>query len=131
MATPKPKTEKQLLPFWPHYLLSEFIAWYVMLAVLIVLASLFPAGLEAAADPLQTPAHTKPEWYFLFLYQWLKLVPRIVGIALPILGGLVLVLLPFFDRNPYIAARRRPIAISIATITIIGVVAFTIWGWLS
>jgi quinol-cytochrome oxidoreductase complex cytochrome b subunit len=123
--------KKKLLPFFPNYVLDEVIAWYVMLAVLIVLASLFPAGLEAPADPLQTPAHTKPEWYFLFLYQGLKLVPRIVGIAVPILGGLVLVLLPFFDRNPYIAARRRPIAISIATITLIGVVAFTIWGWLS
>lgn len=122
---------RKKLPFFPNYILDEVIAWYVMLAVLIVLASLFPAGLEAPANPLQTPAHTKPEWYFLFLYQWLKLVPRIVGIALPILGGLALVLLPFFDRNPYIAARRRPLAIGIATITIIGVVAFTIWGWRS
>jgi ubiquinol-cytochrome c reductase cytochrome b subunit len=125
------ETKKKLLPFFPNYILDEVIAWYVMLAVLIVLASLFPAGLEAPANPLQTPAHTKPEWYFLFLYQWLKLVPRIVGVALPIVGGLVLVLLPFLDRNPYIAARRRPIAIALATITIIGVVAFTIWGWRS
>ena len=127
----EPETKRKLLPFFPNYVLDEVIAWYVMLAVLIVLASLFPAGLEAPANPLLTPAHTKPEWYFLFLYQWLKLVPRIVGVALPILGGLLLVLLPFFDRNPYIAARRRPIAITIATITLIGVVAFTIWGWRS
>jgi ubiquinol-cytochrome c reductase cytochrome b subunit len=119
------------LPFFPNYILDELIAWYVMLAVLIVLASLFPAGLEAAANPLQTPAHTKPEWYFLFLYQGLKLVPRLVGVTLPILGGLALVLLPFYDRNPYIAARRRPLAIGIATLTIVGIVAFTIWGWRS
>jgi len=127
----EPETKRKLLPFFPNYVLDEVIAWYVMLAVLIVLASLFPAGLEAPANPLLTPAHTKPEWYFLFLYQWLKLVPRIVGVALPILGGLLLVLLPFFDRNPYIAARRRPIAITIATIALIGIVAFTIWGWRS
>jgi len=127
----EPETKRKLLPFFPNYILDEVIAWYVMLAVLIVLASLFPAGLEQPANALQTPAHTKPEWYFLFLYQWLKLVPRLLGIALPIVGGLVLVLLPFFDRNPYIAASRRPLAIGIATITIIVIVAFTLWGWRS
>lgn len=125
------KSKRKLLPFFPNYILDEVIAWYVMLALLIVLASLFPAGLEDPADPLHTPPHTKPEWYFLFLYQWLKLVPRIVGVALPILGGAVLLLLPFLDRNPYIAARRRPIAIGVATLSIIVVVAFTIWGWRS
>jgi quinol-cytochrome oxidoreductase complex cytochrome b subunit len=127
-ASSEQKAKRKLLPFFPNYILDEVIAWYVMLALLIVLASLFPAGLEQPADPLRTPPHTKPEWYFLFLYQWLKLVPRIVGIAVPILGGAVLLLLPFLDRNPYIAARRRPIAIGIATVSIIVVVAFTIWG---
>jgi quinol-cytochrome oxidoreductase complex cytochrome b subunit len=122
------ETKRKLIPFFPNYILDEVIAWYVMLAVLLVLASLFPAGLEAPADPLRTPPHTKPEWYFLFLYQWLKLVPRLIGVAVPILGGAVLLLLPFLDRNPYIAARRRPIAIAIATVTIIAVVAFSIWG---
>ncbi len=63
------------MPFFPNYILDEIIAWYVMLAALIVLASLFPAGLEEPADPLRTPAHTKPEWYFLFLYQGLKVHP--------------------------------------------------------
>ena len=48
-----------------------------MLAILVVLASVFPAGLEDKADPLTTPAHIKPEWYFLSVYQLLKLVPRL------------------------------------------------------
>jgi len=123
--------KKKLLPFFPNYVLDEVIAWYVMLAALIVLASLFPAGLEEPADPLRTPEHTKPEWYFLFLYQGLKIVPRIVGVMVPIVGAVLLLLLPFFDRNPYAAAAKRPIAIAIGVICIIGIVAFTIWGWLS
>jgi quinol-cytochrome oxidoreductase complex cytochrome b subunit len=102
-----------------------------MRAVLIVLASLCPAGLEEPADPLHTPEHTKPEWYFLFLYQGLKIVPRIVGVTVPILGGLVLVLLPFIDRNPHLTPGKRRIAIAIGVISLIGIVAFTIWGWLS
>jgi quinol-cytochrome oxidoreductase complex cytochrome b subunit len=125
------REKKKLLPFFPNYVLDEVIAWYVMLAVLIVLASLFPAGLEEPADPLRTPEHAKPEWYFLFLYQGLKVVPRIVGVTVPIVGGLVLLLLPFLDRNPRLAPAKRPIAIAVGIISLIGIVAFTIWGWLS
>ncbi|UCC89862.1 MAG: cytochrome bc complex cytochrome b subunit [Anaerolineales bacterium] len=123
--------KKKLLPFFPHYVLDEVIAWYVMLAALIVLASLFPAGLEEPADPLRTPEHAKPEWYFLFLYQGLKVVPRIVGVTVPIVGGVVLLLLPFVDRNPHLAPAKRPIAIAIGVVSLIGIIAFTIWGWLS
>lgn len=128
---PAEPDKKKLLPFFPNYLLDEVIAWYIMLAALIVLASLFPAGLEEPADPLRTPEHTKPEWYFLFLYQGLKIVPRIVGVVAPLIGGLVLLLLPFIDRNPHLAAHKRPVAITVGALSLIGIVAFTIWGWLS
>jgi quinol-cytochrome oxidoreductase complex cytochrome b subunit len=130
-ASKSSQDKRRFLPFFPNYVLDEVIAWYVMLAVLIVLASLFPAGLEEPADPLHTPEHTKPEWYFLFLYQGLKIVPRIVGVTAPIVGGLVLVLLPFIDRNPHLTPGKRRIAIAIGVISLVGIVAFTIWGWLS
>ncbi len=131
-AAAKPREEKRkLLPFFPNYVLDEFIAWYVMLAILIILASFFPAGLEEPADPLRTPEHAKPEWYFLFLYQGLKIVPRIVGVMVLIVGALLLLVLPFIDRNPYLAPAKRPIAIVVGVVCVIGIVAFTIWGWLS
>ena len=123
--------KKKLLPFFPNYVLDEVIAWYVMLAALVILASIFPAGLEEPADPLRTPPHAKPEWYFLFLYQGLKLVPRIVGVLAPMVGGLVLLALPFIDRSPFHAPRRRPIAVAIGLITMLIIIALTIWGWLS
>jgi len=130
--TPQPGEEKKkLVPFFPNYILDEIIAWYAMLAILIVLASLFPAGLEAPADPLHTPEHTKPEWYFLFLYQGLKVVPRILGVTAPLIGVLVLLLLPLLDRNPAFAARKRPIALALGVASVLGIVGFTIWGWLS
>ncbi len=129
-AAPEPEAKpKKLLPFFPNYVLDEVIAWYVMLGLLIILVSLVPAGLEAPADPLRTPEHTKPEWYFLFLYQALKVVPRIVGIMLPILGGVFLLLLPFIDRNPNASPRRRPIAVTLGVLVMIGIIVFTIWGW--
>ncbi len=129
-STAEPK-KKKLLPFFPNYVLDEVIAWYIMLTALVILASLFPAGLEEPADALHTPPHAKPEWYFLFLYQGLKLVPRIVGVLVPVVGGLLLAMLPFVDRNPHRASRKRPIAIVVGIITIIIVITLTIWGWLS
>ena len=122
---------KRFLPFFPDYVLDEVIAWYCMLAILVVLASLFPAGLEDPADPLRTPPHTKPEWYFLFLYQGLKILPRTAGVMAPMLGILLLLLLPFIDRNPYLVAARRPIAIGLGVLSVVGIVGFTVWGWLS
>ncbi len=126
-----PRPESGLLPFFPNYILDEVIAWYIMLGLLVVLASLFPAGLEDKADALRTPPHVKPEWYFLPLYQVLKLVPRIVGIAIPIVGVVVLFFLPFIDRNPEVQPRKRPLAVALALIIRIAVIVFSIWGQIS
>lgn len=126
------RTEKgRALPFFPHYVLSEVIAWYVILGILIVLASLFPAGLEGKANPLQTPEHIKPEWYFLSLYQMLKYVPRTVGVMAPMLALPLLLFLPFIDRNPEVRPRRRLVAIIIGIIILAVITGFTVWGWLS
>jgi ubiquinol-cytochrome c reductase cytochrome b subunit len=115
-------------PFFPNYLVDELVAWYVLLAVLVVLASLFPAGLEDAANPLQTPEHVRPEWYFLAVYELLKVVPRIVGIMTPIVAVGLLVLWPFLDRNPEVVARRRKLAVGGATAVLVALVVLTALG---
>lgn len=122
---------KKFIPFFPDYILDEVIAWYIALALLIVLASLFPSGLEEQADPLSTPSHIKPEWYFLSLYQALKWVPRLVGaLSIPV-GVLLLFLLPFIDRSSSRAPRNRIVPIGIGLVVVIAVIVLTIWGWLS
>ena len=123
--------EKKRIPFFPDYILDEMIAWYIALALLIVLASLFPAGLEEQADPLNTPPHIKPEWYFLFLYQALKLVPRIVGVLVPGIGVALLIALPFIDRGKDRTMRDRLPQLIIGLIVTVLIVALTLWGWLS
>ena len=125
------ENEKKTIPFFPNYLLDEVIAWYVALAALIVLASLFPAGLEGQANPLKTPEHIKPEWYFLFLYQSLKLVSRTVGVLLPGVGVLALLLVPFLDRGPLRRMRSRKLLIGAVVVIIAAIVALTIWGAVS
>jgi quinol-cytochrome oxidoreductase complex cytochrome b subunit len=138
MADKEPPKPKQLLPFWPHYILSEFIAWYVMLGVLVALASIWPAGLEAKADPFRTPPDVKPEWYFLFLYQLLKdaaflsvlhpELPKVAGITLPSIGLVLLALLPFLDRSKKRPARERPLMIAIVAILVLLVIFLTVRG---
>lgn len=122
---------KPLKPFFPNYVLDEVIAWAAMLALLVVLASVLPAGLEEKANPLQTPAHVKPEWYFLAAYQLLKIVPRDIGILAPLVGIAALGLLPFFDRNPEVRARKRPLVLFMGAVVGVAIVGLSVWGYYS
>jgi quinol-cytochrome oxidoreductase complex cytochrome b subunit len=126
-----PPIREPLKPFFPHYILDEVIAWAVVLAVIVILASVLPAGLEDKADPLVTPPHVKPEWYFLAVYQLLKIVPRTIGVLAPAAAVGILLLVPLLDRNREIAPRRRPIALGLTVIVLAGVVVLTIWGEMS
>jgi len=130
-ASPAPATDERLRPFFPHYIVDEVIAWYVLLAILVVLASIFPAGLEEQADTLKTPAHIKPEWYFLGVYELLKHVPRIVGVLLPVAGIGLLMIWPFLERSPAVLARRRKLMVLGATVVLAVGVGLTVWGYLS
>lgn len=133
---------KNFLPFWPHYMLSEFIAWYIVLGILVTLSALFPAGLEGKANALATPPHVKPEWYFLAVYQFLKVAavfsflgpeaPRLMGILLPGIGMGLLFFLPFLDRSPKRPASKRPVMLAVLIIVLVVFVYLTIagqWGW--
>ena len=131
------------VPFFPNHLMTEF--WVAMgflgLAIIIgAIAMSSPVGLQAPADPLNTPLHVKPEWYFLFLYQLLKVVPdyvffgqiegRVLVTVGAILGLLVLMLLPFFDKKDDTKRALRVRAVLSAVVVII-IIALTIWGELS
>jgi quinol-cytochrome oxidoreductase complex cytochrome b subunit len=95
---------KREMKFFPNFALRELMAWYVALGVLGALAAIFPWNLGSKADPFApAPAGIKPEWYFLFMFQTLKLIPAKVGFidgeVLGVLGfgviGLLWILLPF------------------------------------
>lgn len=141
LAGSDPKAPPRLLPFWPHYVLSEFIAWYIMLGILITLSALFPAGLEEKADAFKTPAHVKPEWYFLSVYQFLKVAavfnflgteaPRLIGVIAPGVGMALLFFLPFLDRGRKRPARQRPLMLVLVVGVLIAIIALTIWGQVS
>jgi len=98
------------LPFWPNFVLRESVVWLILLGVLLTIAVLFAPSLAPAADLMApAPEGIKPEWYFLFLFQTLKLFPAKVlfvnGETLAVLTILAMVallfLLPFIDNRPW------------------------------
>ena len=141
MATTHAEQEKDSVPFFPNHFMTEFyvVVGIVVLAIIVgALGMLFPVGLQPPADPLDTPLHVKPEWYFLALYQLLKYVPpTVLGIEGPmfavtmmVVAVLVVTIWPFLDRKEDNKKAMRTRAI----ITVVGVIlaiALTIWGEVS
>jgi quinol-cytochrome oxidoreductase complex cytochrome b subunit len=132
--------EEETIPFFPNYIILEVIVSYLVLAALIVLASLVPTGLEEKADPFNTPQHIKPEWYFLWIYQFIKVPPMVIGpgllaelagILIPAIGIVLLILLPFLDRKPERRPSKRKLAMAITGVIVVIFVALSIWGWYS
>jgi cytochrome b6 len=122
--------------FFPNFALRELMAWYVALAALGALAALFPWNLGVKADPFASaPAGIKPEWYFLFMFQSLKLIPaKIIGLDGELLGILgfgalaaLAVLLPFLDRKKPFNTSRWITGAGVLVLSYM--VAMTIYGY--
>ena len=116
--------------FWPTHVLDQVIIFYLVGAVLITLAILLPFRLHEPADPLRTPEGIKPEWYFLPMYQAIKYVPKVVGIALTALGAVLILIWPFLD--PVLDKWRGPRAyrrfgVLFATLVLV----LSVVGWAS
>jgi len=108
------------IPFFPNFMYRDFIAWCTGFAALICLSTLFPLGLGEKADPLASaPFGIKPEWYFLPLYQSLKIAPAtILSISgeffinlLVVLGSLMWFIIPFVDRRASREQRSTPFSV--------------------
>lgn len=136
----------QLEPFWPNEVIKMTVVVLCTLAVIMCLVAL-PVlldmlgvpGVMHAEEPANprgsTPVGIKPEWYFLAVYQYLKLMPtQLLGVSGKTLGvlsqgpaALLVVLLPFWYRR---GAHRRPGAVyrGVVTLAIAAALVLTIWG---
>jgi len=102
------------MKFMPNFFLRDLMGWLIALGVLAALSALFPWELGEKADPFApAPAGIRPEWYFMFMFQTLKLMPARIGpiegevLAVSAFGlaGALLVVVPFLDRA---ANRNQP-----------------------
>ena len=73
MGSPADADAKKF-PFFPDHLLTEIGLALFLMFLLTFLAIVFPAGMGEKANPLVTPEHIKPEWYFFWAFRWLKLM---------------------------------------------------------
>ena len=122
--------EKFIPYFWQEFT-SQVMILFLFLGVMGGLALLWPNGLGEPADPLVTPASTKPEWYYLSLYQLLRVVPEEIGIIVPAVIVIAMILLPFLDRSRERNPLHKPVTTTIALVLIVATVALTIWGWVA
>jgi len=122
--------KKEGHPFWPDIIFEDTIAVLVVLGVILALAVIEGVPLGAVANPSDTGYVPRPEWYFMFLFELLKYFPGAlewVGVAVvPGLAVLFMLLLPFLDRHPIRQPAKRPVAMSLAVIMVIGIFFLTI-----
>lgn len=132
--TAKVKDEEGTIPFYPDHVRTEVrvVIGLIVLAVMVgLMGLLLPVGLSDPADPLNTPAHVKPEWYFLALYQLLKFIPKTTGAMLPVIGLIILALWPFIDSKKDVSKRALRIRLAVVIVALIVLIALTIWGEVS
>ena len=108
----------------------------VVLVVIIVMSILLGAELGPKADPTTTTYTPRPEWYFFFLFELLRVVkpPSLVFLAtigIPTICLVLLLLLPFYDRGPERNPLRRPIATTAGIATIAAMAYLTVLGALA
>jgi ubiquinol-cytochrome c reductase cytochrome b subunit/cytochrome b6 len=119
--------ESKTYPFFPDHFMTEVILGVGLAFVLTCLAVILPVGLAEKADPLTTPPHIKPEWYFFWTFRWLKLT----GLTFAVLSigfvGFLAFVWPFIDAW---IRRRRPaseLSVWLGIAAVVVLVVLTVW----
>ncbi|MGB8214812.1 MAG: c-type cytochrome [Anaerolineales bacterium] len=116
--------------FWPDSIYKDLLVSLAIFILLILLASVLGVPNVPRADPNDTVYIPRPEWYFLFLFQFLKYFPgnlEWLGTAvIPGVAILVLLFLPVLDRNPKRHYSNRKIALVVFGCVVLGIVGLTV-----
>jgi ubiquinol-cytochrome c reductase cytochrome b subunit len=131
----KPEKLKKTGRFWPEQVLKDLIVISVIFLILVGLTVFWPAPVTGPADPVDSTYYPKPEWQFLFIYQFIKLfkgrLEPVGTIGVPLLIFLLLILLPFYDRNKKRNPLKRPLAMAGGIGFVAWVITYAILGHFS
>jgi cytochrome b6 len=125
------------VPFWPNFVFRETGVWLVLAGALLTVAVLAAPGVGPRADLMApAPEGIRPEWYFLFLFQTLKLFPaRVLGLdgemvaMLVIMAGMAaFLLLPFVDSRPF--EKRGKVITALVWAALAYAVGMSVWSLL-
>ena len=110
-------------PFFPYAVAKDAAMACIVMAVIIGMSLVLGAELGPKADGTTTTYVPRPEWYFFFLFEVLRVIkPAILvpvaTVGIPTICMVLLLLLPFYDRGPERRPERRPLATTAAIVTI-------------
>jgi quinol-cytochrome oxidoreductase complex cytochrome b subunit len=125
--------KKKGKPFFPYAVAKDSAMALVVVLVIVAMSLILGAEQGPKVDPTTTTYVPRPEWYFFFLFELLRVIkpPELVPIAtvgIPTLCMVLLLLLPFYDRNPERVPWRRPVATTAGIMTIIAMAFLTYLG---
>lgn len=99
------KRDREKIPFHPYFTIKDLVGFLILLTTLITLTLLNPNLLGDPenfnpANPLVTPVHIQPEWYFLFAYAILRSIPnKLGGVVALLISILILAILPLWHKR--------------------------------
>lgn len=115
--------------FWPRQVLMDLLAFVVALTAVVVAASTWFTPVTGPADAIDATYVARPDWPFLWLFQTLKMMPsglEVVGtVVVPLVLFGLLFAVPWLGRGESRAPARRPIALAVFVLVIVGL------GWLT
>ena len=125
--------KKKGKPFFPYAVLKDSVMMMIVALVIVAMSLILGAEQGPKADPTTTTYVPRPEWYFFFLFEVLRVIkpPELVPVAtigIPTLAMVLLLLLPFYDRNPERRPERRPVAMTAGLLTVIAMAYLTFLG---
>ena len=121
-------------PFFPYAVGKDSVMAAIVLGVIIFLSLLFGAELSPKANPTTTTFVPRPDWYFFFLFELLRVMrnaPKwtpMATVGIPTICMILLFLLPFYDRSPERRITHRPVALAAALFTIAAIAYLTYTG---
>ena len=127
------KTKKDAIPFHPYFTIKDMLGFVVFFLIFGYFLFFYPNSLGhpdnyIPANPMVTPAHIVPEWYFLPFYAILRAVPDKLGGVLMMFGAIALLFaLPFLDRSDVKSGAYRPLFKKVFALFILN---FIFLGWL-
>src|SRR3954469_25810889 len=120
-------------PFFPYAVAKDSLMAVIVMIVIITMSLVLGAELGPKADPTTTTYVPRPEWYFFFLFELLRVIkpPSLVPFAtmgIPTILMILGLLLPFYDRSPERRPERRPIATGFGVFVIASMAYLTYLG---
>lgn len=121
--------------FFPETVARDAIVALLIVIAIVVLAIIFPVTSEAPADPTSTTYNPRPEWYFLFFFQFLKFFPGqlepLAAAIIPMLAIMIFILIPFLGRGMGRHWSQRRLGIGLGTLVVALFIALVVGGVMS